>query len=182
LESDESAEMLPQLLSSLRSEIVEAQKTGADFLKWKLIGIAAVSSIALGLSTPAGTPGPDARLIVCLVPLICAYVDMVSLDVVIRIIVIAAFLRDHGDEYEKCVDRLRTSAQNPFRFAPTAIHMSSAIVNILIVVLGLYGTTHRWDPFQTYTFLVAGIIGLLVTTLLWVSHTARIRDISSGIK
>ena len=40
----------PEYLSALRNEIVESQKTQAEFLKWKLIAVGVVSSISLGLT------------------------------------------------------------------------------------------------------------------------------------
>ena len=75
-------ELSESVRANLRSEIVEAQKLGADFLKWKLIGIAAVGSLALGLSEKKADEYP---LLLCLIPLICAYTDIISLDLVTRI-------------------------------------------------------------------------------------------------
>ncbi len=49
----------------LRSEIIESQKTQADFLKWKLISVAAVASISLGLAHSPAVEG--AKLLLCLV-------------------------------------------------------------------------------------------------------------------
>lgn len=180
--TDTSQPLQPTTSQALRTEIVEAEKTGADFLKWKLIGTATVASIALSMSSPTSPAAPDALLMLCLIPLICAYVDMVSLDLVIRIIVIAAFLRDKEDPYELFVQRLRGSDENPFSFAPTAIHLSSITVNLLIIAVGIFGTTRSWPRLHVTTFLVAGILGSIISSVLWIVHSMRVRHITLQVK
>ena len=103
---------------------LEAQKTQAEFLKWKLIAVASVAAVALGFAGPEQRHVSGARMLVCLIPLICAYVDLLSLHIVVRIIVIAAFLRKCNDAYETFVYSVRMQSANPFRFELMALHGS----------------------------------------------------------
>jgi hypothetical protein len=110
----------------LRNEIIEAQRGGTEFLKWKLIAVAAVSSVAIGVLT-SGTQSAatDLRLVDCLAPLICAFADMVTLDLTVRTMLVAGFLRLCGDPYEKHIANLRARKRNPFHTAATASFTAS---------------------------------------------------------
>jgi hypothetical protein len=111
--------------AALRSEVVHAQQMGSDFLKWKLIGAASVASVGLGFGERSSTALVDASLLICLIPLICAYVDLARLDLVVRVVVIARFLSINGDQYEQFVEELRKLPDEPFRFSTMAVHLSS---------------------------------------------------------
>jgi len=54
---------------------------------------------AIGTVILAGK-GDANGLLACLVPLVCAYVDLISIHLMIRIITIGAYLRERGDRYE----------------------------------------------------------------------------------
>src|SRR3954469_4616426 len=105
-------------LLALRHEIVESQKTQAEFLKWKLIAIGAVSSISLGFtpSSPQMANSQGLQLLLCSIPLICAYTDFISLHIMIRIVTIGTYLKGTGSEYETFVFRTRERGGNPFIF------------------------------------------------------------------
>jgi hypothetical protein len=163
-------ELSESLRTSLRSEIVEAQKLGADFLKWKLIGIAAVASVALGLDKAGG----DHPLLLCLIPLICAYTDIINLDLVTRIAVIAAYMRRGNDSYELFVADLRGSSRNPFKAGLVTIYLSSGVVDFLILVVG-------WATCQALN-MAAGLAGICITVALWNIHAARVARIARRAK
>jgi hypothetical protein len=100
----------------LRDEIIESQKSQADFLKWKLIALAGIGSVSLGVGSTSSVP-KGAELLVCLIPLICLYVDLISLHIMIRIITIGVYLKMTGSEYERLAFELRDkSFANPFAF------------------------------------------------------------------
>lgn len=164
--------------AALRSEIVHAQEMGSDFLKWKLIGAASVASLGLGFGVSSSTELSDASLLICLIPLICAYVDLARLDLVIRIVVIARFLSINGDGYELFVDELRRSPTKAFRFAPMAVHLSSAVMNVLIIGAGTYGWVNEWPQLRAYVFIGSGFAGLLATLVLWKTHNSMIQTVS----
>lgn len=166
-------------LTALRSEIIHAQQMGSDFLKWKLIGAASVASLGLGSGMSSRLVPSDANILICLIPLICAYVDLARLDLVVRVVAIARFLRINGDRYEQFVDELRHSPGKPFRFATIAVHLSSAVMNVLIVAGGWYGCLNGWPPLRAGTFMAVGLVGLLVTLFLWWKHNSVIKKIGN---
>lgn len=161
------SKVTPQLLSALRAELIETEKTGADFVKWKLIAVAAVASLALGVGQQRnGDPPP--RALICLIPLICAYVDLMSADLAVRILSIAAFLRSEGDVYEQWVQQRRTMRwQNPFALAPMAVHGSSVAINFAVLIFAMFGTT---DKPAICMYTVAGFVGLLLAIWLWIIY------------
>ena len=169
--------MNPELVTALRQEIVESQKSQAELLKWKLIATAAVAGAGLGIQVPAAAKS-DARLLICLIPLICAYVDLLSLHIVVRIIVIAAFLRERGDEYEAFVHSIRDKKRNPFRFELMALHGSSGVISAIIFVFGVVGLFAGWDLVVSGAYTACGLIGCCVTWYLYRLFSGRAKTIS----
>jgi hypothetical protein len=166
----------PEYLSALRNEIVESQKTQADFLKWKLIAVGVVSSISLGLDPQAKSANPvGLQWLLCAIPLICAYTDFVSLHVMIRIVTIGTYLRNTGSEYEKFVFRIRERGANPFIFEIAALHGSSFIFNIVLIGISFAGVA---TPSIEKAYLLGGLLGLVVTALSWVFYTMRAQRVS----
>jgi hypothetical protein len=164
-----------QIYVVLRQEIIEAQRSGSDFLKWKLIAVATVASVGVGLWVPTkGQPVADARLILCLIPIICAYVDMVSLDLSVRTLVVAKYLLRVGDPYEEHDYKLRGRHDNPFHAAAIASQGSSAAASVLILSLGLLGAARQWDLFHISAFITSGVLGLVATFVLWVVYKLRV--------
>jgi hypothetical protein len=164
----------PSLVTSLRAEIVETQKTGADFVKWKLIATATVASLLVGVGRARLNDDGHLQLLICLIPLICAYVDLVSSDLAIRILAIAAFLRDHGDVYERWVQPKRSSPNNPWAFAPIAIHGSSLAICLLILAVGIYGASVGWETPRTAMYFGSGAVGALVAWVLRRAFIVRV--------
>jgi phosphorylase kinase alpha/beta subunit len=105
----------------LREETLESQKVRSDLLKWKLLLVAALGSAGLGLGqvSPAPTTMTDAgmtfELVLCLIPLVCLYVDLLCSHMTVRMHVIGIFLKTHRDaddemvarNYERFADRVR---------------------------------------------------------------------------
>jgi hypothetical protein len=121
----------------LRHEIVESEKTQADFLKWKFILIAAVGSVSLGFNSVANYSSEGAQLLLCVVPLLCAYVDLISLHIMGRIITVGKYLMCIGDEYERFVFAVRERVgASPYAFEAIALHGSSVVLNAVLLGLG----------------------------------------------
>jgi hypothetical protein len=115
----------------LRTEIIETEKSSADFLKWKLIAVATVASVAVGfLASTKEAPKPDIRLIICLAPLICAYADMVGVDLAVRTMLIANFLWRCGDPYETHIHNLRERGTGGRTIAPTVVAIGASAPGI----------------------------------------------------
>ena len=85
-------------MDQLREEIITVSKTIYDITKWKLIIVSILSATALGLTE--GTGGKLRYDIFLLVPFVCAYSDLAFYQHLIRIHVIARFLREDSTETE----------------------------------------------------------------------------------
>ena len=166
----------PEVLGALRNEIVESQKTQAEFLKWKLIAVGAVSSISLGF-TPVETDRVNPRgleLLLCAIPLICAYIDFVSLHIMIRIVTIGTYLKKIGSDYERFVFLSRERGANPFIFETAALHGSSFVFNLVLIGLSFTDIAVLW---VRKAYLFGGVLGSLVAIFSWVFYTMRARRV-----
>lgn len=88
----------------LPDEILEAQKTRSELLRWKLLLCAALGSAGLGLAS-----GASASFIglLALIPLACTYVDLLCTNINLRMIFIGRHLSAEGDPYELFVEKHR---------------------------------------------------------------------------
>src|SRR5215831_2425030 len=150
-------------MSSLRKEIVEAQKVRSEILKWKLILVAALGAVGLGFSNP-NTIVPNAYLVLLLIPLVCFYVDLLCRHMSLRIIVIGAFLRFRSKEedaaYESFVSEAR--AKGAFAFEEWALDWSTVVLSVLVGLVGLVPSKLGLSisAIDTYLFIGSGFVGL----------------------
>jgi hypothetical protein len=164
----------------LRQEIIESQKTQADFLKWKLISVATVGAISFGFTSNVKLTASSAKLLLCMVPMLCAYVDLISLHLMIRIITIGLYLKIQGNNYESYVGQIRErSKANPFIFEVGALHGSSLLFNIIVVGLGfaLPKGPDNWPEQYLTAYVVAGMLGIVWTIFLWMIYTFRVNEV-----
>lgn len=75
----------------LRNEIIEAQKVRSDLVKWKLFLVAVLGATGLGLKR--SEKGLNPELVLCCIPFVCAYVDLLCRHLSLRIKGIGTFLR-----------------------------------------------------------------------------------------
>ena len=75
------------------NEIIESQKIRSDLLKWKILTLAVLGATGLGLS---GQSIPHADLVLCCVPFVCAYIDLLCRHLSLRIAVISEFWERGG--------------------------------------------------------------------------------------
>ncbi len=152
----------------LRDEIVESQKTRVDLLKWKIILAATLCAVALGFEgTPPSAAPFSHEYLLCLIPLICLYVDLLCAHLNLRIMVIA--------RYVQFVAATRGSTATPRQaeyeeFAEDARNMTSDLVK-----QGKQPqhrrAKHRWSALNVFSFedlaqhLSSGILSLFV--FLW---------------
>lgn len=155
----------------LRDEIVESQKARADLFKWKIILVATLGALALGLESdpqkagaPANDPSFSHEYLLCLIPLVCLYVDILCSHLNLRIMVIGRYLQYAAarrgsaasaleGEYEQFVERARKltralvqrgkqrqreeqpgRAFNVFSFEDLAQHLSSGILSLFVLL------------------------------------------------
>ena len=152
----------------LRTEIIEAQKARADLLKWKLVIVAAVGGVGLGLSTTT----PASPLILILIPLACFYVDLLCQQMNLRIQLIAQFTRlsrssgvnketDLMKEYECYVLLMaREGEADVFRLESWALQWSTLVLSTMVAAYGVWlALATHVAPFGVSLF-VFGLAGL----------------------
>ena len=125
----------------LPEEILKAHRTRADFLKWKLILVAALGAAGFGL----GEKSQPVRLLLALIPLVCIYADLLCTNLKVRVIVIGTFYADlRGDIYERYTQRNRSV----FQTEDWALYYSTYVVCFLLVGLGLFSKTFEGLSWQ----------------------------------
>ena len=105
------------MMNTLRQEVLESQKVRSDLLTWKLILVAALGTAGLGF-TKNGEGFDNLHLILCLIPFVCLYVDLLCRHLSLRVIVIGSFVRTYKpdnefgvlSDYEKFINKVLYSA------------------------------------------------------------------------
>ena len=86
------------MLEAFRHEVIEAERTRTELLKWKLFLVSAVGSIALVFGERFDTVIPPQLLLFC-IPFICVYVDALCRHLQLRILAISEFYSRYSHEF-----------------------------------------------------------------------------------
>ena len=166
---------------SLRSEILEAEKARYDLLKWKLVLVAGLGAAGFGIG--GGKSDVIAQLdldyLICLIPLVCIYVDVLCLHMNLRIMVIARFIRctDSGGSGLKDYENF---ARDAHRMTPQS-HYANDSSNNTVSAYALENWALQWSTVvvSSLVILYAGIVllnprgwALFIVTLISVSLAA----------
>ncbi|WP_009630110.1 hypothetical protein [Synechocystis sp. PCC 7509] len=160
------------MMEAFRDEIVEAEKGRTDLLKWKLILVAALGAIGLGISNLSSTAKPilSLHLTLCLIPLVCVYVDLLCKHLQMRILVISKFFqsdecRNNTGEisyfclYESFCEKYRSV----FSLEDWAQQWSTLFLSVLIIVATLILKLPRTD---LLVLVFSGMCGIIFTLLI----------------
>lgn len=120
----------------LRDEIISSQNTGRDYLKLKLIAVSAITSAAFGLGKEMNG-GCAYRDLLCLIPFVCAFCDLLAKHIELKIKTIAVFLHRSGDPYEVFVWMIRE--HKAFYLEASATWLSSMLLGALVALYGWGG-------------------------------------------
>ncbi len=178
---------------ALREEIRTAQASQSDLIKWKLIAVAAVGAISLGLpGSLAQTTGTQDfhHQLLSLIPLICLYVDLICLNYTLRCITIGTFIKASYRQtelplldYEGFVSRSR----DMFNLEEWAILWSSRGIDVFVscLVAVLWYLDHPWSWASFVSFLTSrspvlfsSVVGIVGTSWMHSQYKTRI----SGLK
>jgi hypothetical protein len=179
--------------SSFRNQIVETQKVRSDLMKWKLVLVAGIGTVGLGIQRG---DLHDPVVVLMLIPLVCIYVDALCAHLSLRIQAIGAFTAEYpartGDhegrfakDYEGFNDELRT--QRGLRLESLALHWSTAFASVLSLGLGLLlmssgSQAPSLQNLSLAALVVSGILGLTCTILISVFHKSRSNHIRAEAK
>ena len=150
--------------TQLRLEIIESQKIQADYLKWKLISVATLASIAIGVS--GNSTNGEAEFLLCIVPFCCAYIDIISLHVMMRILTIGAYFKRSGCDYESFVEDVRKASNGLFKLENYALNGSSLIFNVIPILYGAYKLIGFDDRSLGSALIIFGTLGIIFSLAL----------------
>lgn len=176
-------------LEVLKGEINQAIEAEHDFAKWKLIVVAAIGGVSLGLGKEAN---PNYWLLL-LIPFACMYIDLELCQLQLRMLVLAQFIRACPaveedtilQEYEnRCAD-LRLSTPRAFNLGQSASRAASVGLSVVtpIAILATSGQSPSklgcqfWLPFGIVW--AAGVVAILV---LWSTQQRRSDELENRAK
>lgn len=181
---------------ALREEIRATQVTQASAVKWKLISISALGGLALGLVEPPADGPPVKAELLCLIPILCLYWDLMYLHLVLRCITVGAFIKRSYEasgsrqlSYEEFVFAARLSrGSNPFNLEITALLGVSVTLDLILIGgmlfnflfgQGLLGFSTQQPDFLTATLLpLSALVGLIGSRVIYKAYDHRIRTLS----
>lgn len=123
-------------LEPLRNEIVASEKNRVDLLKYKLVAVAALGAIGLGLKS-SDDPLFNPQYVLCIIPFVCLYVDALCCHNTLRILVIAEYLKSVGDPYETYIARGGKQLRHIFGLEDLALNWSTRLLTISLGVWGV---------------------------------------------
>lgn len=166
-------------MDRLRDEILQAQGVRSDLQKWKLGLVGAIGASGLGFAGSVELRHAD--LVLCTIPPVAVYVDLLCLHLTLRIIVIGSFLQlpmPAGDSaasyraYEDFADAARKLPEldtrrrmrrrrfeNAFALEDWALVYSTYAVSVAIAVYGVYQLWRDSGWFGAL-FVISGAVGL----------------------
>jgi hypothetical protein len=164
------------MLEAFKNEIIEAEKDRNDLLKWKLILVAVLSAVSMDIgafATKTSQSVSYARFAVCLIPLVCVYVDLLCKHLQIRILVISKFFQDFESnssdnsvselftfkDYERYCEHVRSV----FSFEDWAQTGSTYFLCLLVICSALLYI----DNVRDFCIIVSsGIVGIILTGII----------------
>lgn len=167
-------------MESFRNEIITTQQVRADLFKWKLIISAALASVGLGINISKPEISSN-HLYLCLIPLVCTYVDVFCYHLDLRALVISKFFQsiDIEENYESendidiqlfeidflrsyecfCEETRSILELDAFVSKDTSILLSSLLI-ILAIIFYVYAPVElneQWCDVILILFSLAGI-------------------------
>ena len=159
------------LINPLRSEIVESEKARMDFLKYKLLAVAALGSIGLGLNVKTSAASSfDYIYILGIIPFVCLYVDLLCHHNTMRILVIGQYFINNGCPYENYICRAgkalpKQNADYFFELEDWALEGSTWIISSFVLIVGIV-LSFRYDcNYEMLALITSGLIGICLAVL-----------------
>jgi len=140
----------------------------------------------LGLA--GARPSTHGDLVLCAVPLVCAYVDMLCRHLSLRIRVIGAFFEGTPaneeaakfTDYEAFVEEARKK-KDPFVLESWALTWSTVVLSAAIIVYGIETINQTAQDSEAIgiAFILSGAIGLIATIRVWYEYRTRAKALET---
>lgn len=167
-------------MEQLRSEIVESEKLRADFLKWKLVIVAALGAVGLGLNTQHG----PIAIILMGIPLVCIYVDLLCYHIDLRIQVIGAFFRSYDPvqepQAEHAYERYVNSRRSVFELEDWVLKYSTRALSIAVVAYGVWLTWWQHDGPEGVPLIVSAVVGIGLSLWATAIYNSKVTEITGS--
>jgi hypothetical protein len=169
----------------LHDEIIASQNARARIWNWKLILISVLAAAGLGISVGA-SPNTGTPLVLCCIPVVCAYADLLCNHLSVRNHLIGAWRRTRHrsvefKEYERFAQSLKD--KGVWRLEWWAVYSSSIAANVGLVLVGAGkggGDLHAAGQVLLFrsspafgAVAVSGLLGILATALVWRAARSR---------
>lgn len=192
------------MINTLRNEIIESQKARTLLLDRKLLIVATIGAIGLGSNFFGNVfekKSPNIQFILCLIPFVCLYVDLLCKHLQMRMLVIGKFIRekfakskemnniDYGleliGEYEFFCNKLREGdGRGIFGLEDWAQEGSTWLLSSLLVLYGIIITIIEVNNYCEKNviyiaigLIISGLFGIVVTFILKDYYQKRVRKI-----
>ena len=177
-------------MESIIQEVHESQKVRSDLYKWKIILVSAIGATALGFNKEFQKS--EAHFLLCFIPFVCLYIDILCYHISIRIKVIGIYLSADENTLKKYHEyALLVSKKGGFSFDKIAQIGSTILLSCLIVPIGILieykqrSETYDFAILGSYIlFLLAaliGIIGVVWLRILFNRKTIIIKEAAKDI-
>ena len=143
----------------LPDEILESQKTRSSLLQWKLLLCSTIGTVAFGLTEHVSNSSIG---LLGLIPLACAYVDLLCTNINLRIILIGTYFKTENDPYESFVGPFRVV----FSLEDWALYGSTYVITGLVIIVALANLILMFSesPFNKLMCWECG--GILLSSLI----------------
>ena len=143
----------------LPDEILESQKTRSSLLQWKLLLCSTIGTVAFGLTEHVSNSNIG---LLGLIPLACAYVDLLCTNINLRIILIGTYFKRENDPYESFVGPFRVV----FSLEDWALYGSTYVITGLVIIVALANLILMFSesPFNKLMCWECG--GILLSSLI----------------
>ena len=171
---------------NIRQEIRETQNIRSDLFKWKLIISAALGAVGLGITK--GSQLSDYRsnvdLLFCLIPFVCAYVDLLCYHLNLRILIINKFFNRFTIDdnqvndwkeiyllhhYEETCGQVRDS----FELESWVLKWSSIFLSVGVIILNFLPQNKT----DAKLFLIAGVLGVLMAIITETIYENKVTEL-----
>ncbi len=179
-------------MNNLKTELLHAQKTRDDLMKWKLMLVSGIGAAGLGFSN--STSPKYAELAICLIPFACVYVDLLCRNLSIRTKSISAFISSGSSSDSVNLEILferfyalfdsKRKAMEGMAFVYSTIVLSVAITmsGILIIYTKKIENVPFLDFWPSLLFIASGVGGILFSWVVEFQYKGQNKKLKEALR